>query len=406
MIGGGFAGIQAVRVLGKRLGGAEITLLDRTGHATMIPALPDLFSGRVMRSALTRPLAEVVSGTAQVVVDTANRIDLAERTVIGNAGRYRYEGLVIAAGSIPASPPPPLHGLPVHTVATIDAAERFRRALDRRVANRRPGSVVIVGGGYTGLETAAAIRRGTVPERAPRVVVVDTAPVLLSVVDKRRQPRLLDALSARGVEILAGTSVSQAEPTEGDDADDAVTVTLSNGTTIPNALLVWAAGMQAAAPSLHPAGATTRDGRLEVTEELRLPGYPEVLVAGDVAALRTGEQVLRRAVNFAYYSGRTAGKNLAAHLSGGKSTAFHPVDLGWVIPLGDDSAGRIFGSVGVGGRFGLRMHYAMCGVRHFGGGRAGEMYRTAINLNRQPEPLGTPPGGSETSSHTGDEATS
>jgi hypothetical protein len=92
-------------------------------------------------------------------------------------------------------------------------------------------------------------------------------------------------------------------------------------------------------------------------------------------------------VNFAYYSGKRAGANTAAHLRGRDTRAFSPVDLGWVIPLGTTSVGKAFGWMPLGGRMGLRMHYAMCGFRHFGGGEARHFYASALALRRRPDAL-------------------
>ena len=131
----------------------------------------------------------------------------------------------------------------------------------------------------------------------------------------------------------------------------------------------------------------TRDGRIMTNEYLQIPEYPLLFAAGDAAALTRDGQQLRRAVNFSYYSGRVAGRNAVAQRAGRALKPFRAVDLGWVIPLGTESSGRIFGGIPVGGKLGLRMHYFMNGFRHFGGGRAGDFYATALNLRRQPEPL-------------------
>ncbi len=201
----------------------------------------------------------------------------------------------------------------------------------------------------------------------------------------RERRRVRDYLAERGVELKLGTTT--AGPAEGaaKAEQQAVGLRLSDGSEIPNALVCWAAGMRAVDVGLEEQLDHARDGRIYTNEFLQAPGYPEVMLAGDSAALTRDGAVVRRAVNFAFYSGRRAGQNLAAYLTDGSMKPFRPVDLGWIIPLGDASIGRLFGTVPVGGRFGSRLHYIMTGFRHFGGGRAGEFYRTAFRLRRRPD---------------------
>jgi hypothetical protein len=75
IVGGGFAGVQAARSVTRSLPGASVTLIDRTGYATMIPALPDALSGRIATDRLARPLDETLGDEVQLRVDSVVRID-------------------------------------------------------------------------------------------------------------------------------------------------------------------------------------------------------------------------------------------------------------------------------------------------------------------------------------------
>jgi hypothetical protein len=57
--------------------------------------------------------------------------------------------------------------------------------------------------------------------------------------------------------------------------------------------------------------------------------------------------------------------------------------------------GRVFGRIRVGGKLGLRMHYAMCGFRHFGSPEPREFYRATLALNRSPAPLAADAGAAD-----------
>lgn len=383
IVGGGFAGLQAARSL-RRLRNADMRLIDRTGIATMVPALPDTLSGRLPSEKLFRPLREVADGSLDVVVDTVESVSLAHRTVTCTDGTYAYDGLVLAGGSVPVAVPPPFEG-PVHSVDSLEGAGALRAEIEARVG-RDPLHLVVAGAGYTGLEVAAAARRGVPDPKALAITVVDTAQDILPMLTDRQRSAVRAYLEKSSITLCTSTSVRR---TTGS------VVELSNGATIGNAVFVWSAGMRAAPIELDEQVERTPDGRILTTDTLALPGHPEVFVAGDQAALTRDDRVLRRAVNFAFYSGRRAGRNLARRLNNRHPRRFVPVDLGWVLPLIETSAGSIFGGLRIGGRLGLRLHYLMCGFRHFGGRRAGTFYRAALNLRRTPAPLSSaaPPGG-------------
>jgi NADH dehydrogenase len=245
--------------------------------------------------------------------------------------------------------------------------------------------VVIVGAGYTGLEVASCLRQGAeLLGASPRITVVEIADTILGFLAERERSRILSYFESIDVDIRTGTALERYA---------SGTALLSDGSRLEGALICWAAGMQARTSLIEGGVERTRDGRIRTTATLQLPAHPEVFVAGDAAALEKGGKPARRAVNFAYYSGRRAGENVAAAVSGRKLREFRPVDLGWIIPLGEESVGRIFGAIPTGGALGLRLHYTMCGFRRFAPGYGGEFYRTATRLSRTPDPLAPRPGG-------------
>jgi len=107
------------------------------------------------------------------------------------------------------------------------------------------------------------------------------------------------------------------------------------------------------------------DGRLKVNRDLSLPGYPGVFAAGDAAAFEHRGVFLRKAVNFAWYEGKRAGKNILRRRRGKKTTPFRPFDAGWVLPLRLTGIGHLFGHLWIQGRTALFLHYFMCGFRNY-----------------------------------------
>ncbi len=389
VVGGGFAGVQAVRALRRRAPLARVTLIDRNPYATMIPALPDVLSGRVEQQSIVRPFADIfaadiAAGAVELVTDAVSSVEPLQCTVRGAAAEYAYDYLVLAAGSEPEYYGfQPEEGEQFHTVNTYAGARALREAFVKHWRHHPGGQVLVVGGGYTGLEVAACLALASRRHKAaPRITVVEAADGIVPFLTDRERERIKAYLVSNGIEVRLGTRLQQFSRG---------TARLSDGTVLENALVCWAAGMRYSGPEFStPVGAgveTARDGRIITEPTLQLPGHPEVYVAGDAAALQSDGNVVRRAVNFAYYSGRCAGSNVAAAINGRPAASFRPVDLGWVIPLGEMSVGRVLGGLRVGGRIGLRMHYTMSGFRHFGGSNALEFYRTALRLSREPDPL-------------------
>jgi NADH dehydrogenase len=381
IIGGGFSGVQAARVLARRFADAEILLIDQTGNATMIPALPDLLSGHVPRASIARPLTEFVGPRVRVVTTDVQRVLTRERRLLGTDLDYEYDGLVLAAGSAPAPLPSSMEGAPVFTVHSFAAASALRAALEEESVPR-PARLLVVGAGYTGLELAVAASDGLSGENA-EITVVDPAPAILPMLLDHERERVHGGLAQRGIRLRTGVTVERLEAL----GENRCRATLSDGSVLEDVVVCWSAGMRASPIEFDKPVELSPDGRIQTNEHLQLPEHPEVFVAGDLAALQRDGVMVRRAVNFAYYSGRRAGQNLAAFLTRGQMRPFNPVDLGWIIPLGDESAGRLFGRIPIRGRFALRVHYLMCWYRSFGGAAANGLLASAFAPRRAADPL-------------------
>lgn len=370
IVGGGFAGVQAARTVLRGSPQATVTMVSNTDYVTMLPALPDVFSRRVPREAITRDLLAVFAPFGErfeLVVREIQHIDLENRYLQDSTGeQHPYTHLILASGSTPE-----FFGFPnperLHTVDTFNGATRFLEACEGHA-----GSIVVVGGGYTGLETATTLRHGGVKD-AP-ITVVDAAPHILPFLEDKARGGIGEYLAELDITVRSGVTLN---------GYDGSRASLSDGTEITNALVCWAAGMRGTRFTITPPVETTKDYRVKTLPTLQLPEFPTVFVAGDVAALEKDGAVVRRAINFAWYSGIHSGKNVIRLWKGRGLKPFTPVDLGWVIPLGKRSRGKIFGSITVWGNLALRLHYFMCGVRHFGGAEAFQFIRTAFRLSRR-----------------------
>jgi NADH dehydrogenase len=179
---------------------------------------------------------------------------------------------------------------------------------------------VVVGAGPTGVEMAgqiAELSRRTLPRdfrridtRKARIVLLDAAPTVLGAFGDHLGAKATAKLKELGVEVQLGAMVVGVDAT-GIDVRD------SDGSTrrIEAVCKVWAAGVQASelgAQLAEQSEATVdRAGRVQVNDDLTLPGRPEVFVVGDMASLKGYPGVAQVAIQGARYAAEQIKRRLA-----------------------------------------------------------------------------------------------
>lgn len=320
VIGAGFAGLWAALGAARRLD--ELGVPAGTVDITVLSAQP-FHDIRVRNyetelSACRIPLADLLDpvGIAHVAAEVTD-IDTGARSVATSGGvAHRYDRLVLASGSHVVKPDIPGLAEFGFDVDTHDGALALRRHLSR-LADGPPtpaaASVVVVGAGLTGVETAcelpnrlrALFSRGTL---APRVILVDRNPAVGSDMGDSARPVIEEALSHNGVEIRTAVGVTEVTRRG---------VSLSSGERLEAATVVWCAGMRAS--SLTEQLPVPRDGlgRVRVDDYLRVVGVPSVFAAGDVAAARMDDEHLSvMSCQHGRPMGRYAGYNVISDLLG------------------------------------------------------------------------------------------
>lgn len=370
IIGGGFAGRQAAKALCKA--GQKPFLIDPRNDAVMLPALPDVAGGWIDSNALSGPLERWLPAETHHIRQRVQSIDLTKQTVETDQESIPFAQLIIAPGSICDFHGFDQHLDQVYPLDSLESALRIRTGFVDYLKESTSPHLLIAGGGYTGLELACSLRgRAEADGRPCRITIVDPSPQTLPFLPEKKRTRIDSFLSQSGIRIIREDKI------ENFDGTDATT---SNGQSFGNVFFCWAGGSKLALPTLNGSAEQIRDGRIKVLPDLSIQGHPGVFVAGDAAAIESNGMILRKAVNFSWYSGLCAGKNMA-RLAAGKSTRpFRPFDAGWVIPLHETSVGQLFGHLWVGGRPGLRMHYLMCGFRNYRPANRLAFAKTAMTL--------------------------
>ncbi|WP_371528297.1 FAD-dependent oxidoreductase [Streptomyces sp. NBC_01283] len=307
VIGAGYTGAIAAGRLAKRLRREDVAI-------TLVNAEPD-FVERVRMHQLAvgqdlapRPFSEMFAGTGvELKLAKVTAVDVDGKTVTFTSGEATeelpYDTLVYALGSGWNAQGVPGTAEHAHEIAGRPGALRLRERLAGLDAGE---SVVVVGGGLTGLEAATEIA-----EARPDLDVALAA-----------RGELGDWLSPKGRghvrKVFAGLGITAHEQAAvtGVRADH---VTTADGGTIPAAVTVWTTGF-----AVHPiARATTLEvtdsGQIVVDRTMRSVSHPDVYAVGDAAmAMGPGDKPLRMSCATGTPMAWQAADAIAARLTGGK----------------------------------------------------------------------------------------
>ncbi|MGH8918499.1 MAG: NAD(P)/FAD-dependent oxidoreductase [Actinomycetes bacterium] len=365
VVGSGFGGLNAALHLASAP--VEIVVVDRDNYHGFWPLLYQVATAGLGADDIAHPIRAIYGPHPNISVrlGTVTGVDLDARVVHlarcdgpsagGGPGgpaaepSLPYDFLILAAGS--ATSDFGISGVAEHAfpLKTLPDAVRLRNhvlstfeAADADPRGGGPGAltVVLVGGGSTGVEMAGAlselIGRNLAADfrhldvASARVIVVEMADHLLPGFGPTSQAAAYRTLTQKGVQIRLSTRLAQV---------DAGGVTLEGGERIEAATVVWTAGIQASPLSAAIAGDKGKGGAIEVGPDLSLPGHPEVFVIGDLAARRSRRgQPLPQVAQVAIQGGKHAARTIRRRLGGRRSRPFRYHDHGTMATIGRRSA--------------------------------------------------------------------
>lgn len=366
ILGGGFGGLYTYYYLARFLRAVphvRITLVSEQNYFLFTPLLHEVATGSLSPASVVASIRTVLSiGQSDFCKAKIKRISLSAKKVETTAGEFVYDYLVLALGAEANFFDTPGASEHAYTLKSLaDAAELknhilecFETAAYAMDTNRASlGTVVVIGGGPTGVELAGELAEFVyytlVPTYCkekcakPRVVLLDRADKLLASLDPRLGGVAAEALTAQGVEIRLGVGVAEISK-EG--------VLLKSGEHIPARTVVWAAGVKPRTPKLLPATAIDEHGRIPVDSLLRVRGYEDVFALGDLALVTDahGTRVPDLGQS-ATKEARIAAENIAAAITGAKQKVFTWRPSGVLVSLGRWRAVGIVYGVFISGPF-------------------------------------------------------
>ncbi len=349
VVGAGFGGLNAA--LGLIGSGAEVTVVDRDNYHGFWPLLYQVATAGLAPEDIAHPIRSIFAGRPDVTVRHAavTGIDLERRVVAVDRGDLlEYDYLVLAPGSATADfdiPGVAEHAFALKTLAdAVHLRNHVLECFERADAQpeKVPGllTVVLVGGGPTGVEMAGALAEliGTnlaldfphLEVSDARVVLVEALDHLLGGFSRASQEEALRVLRTKGVEVLLEAPLAEV------GADG---VLLADGRAVVASTVVWTAGVRANPLAELLPGDRARNGTVPVGADLSLPGRPEVFVVGDMALVDGGEgRPLPQLAQVAIQGGRHVARVIRSRLAGAPAPAFRYHNHGIMATIGRRAA--------------------------------------------------------------------
>jgi len=355
IVGAGFAGLYAAKRLAKLP--VEVTIVDKKNHHTFQPLLYQVALAVLSPAEIAQPIRAIFQSAknVDVLLGEVEDFDLTGKKVMikGSGLQLPYDYLIVAAGATHAyfghdqwaSLAPGLKtiedGLEIRrrVLLTFEAAESMAAAEGKY----DPLNFVVVGGGPTGVELA-----GTLAEIARNVLVNDFRhinPAQARVILLEGGPRVLAAypedlsrsaekqLRELGVEVRTNAMVT----------DIAAKHVRVGSEDLASAVTLWAAGV-AASPlgkklAEKSAAKIDRAGRVQVGNDLSIPGYRNLFVVGDLAAYPDANGHLVPGVApAAIQMSKAVAANIARDLRHEERKTFHYLDKGSLATIGRSRA--------------------------------------------------------------------
>ncbi|HVZ50479.1 MAG TPA: NAD(P)/FAD-dependent oxidoreductase [Pseudolabrys sp.] len=299
IVGAGFGGLEAAKAL--RHAEADIVVVDRENHHCFQPLLYQVATAALSPADVAWPIRHILRSqqNATVLMEEVRGIDARAKRLRTNFGETAFDYLVLATGAMhsyfghdewaPVAP-----GL-----KRIEDATRIRRsiliAFEQAEITNDPAersrllTFVIVGGGATGVEMVGAIAeiaRQTlaadfrrIDPRTARIILIEAGPRVLPAFPPEQSDYVRQVLLRAGVDVRTDTRVTNCDA-RGVDTDTG---------RIEAATIVWAAGVTASPAAQWLGAEADRAGRVKVNADLSVPGYPDIFVIGDTAAVVNGD---------------------------------------------------------------------------------------------------------------------
>jgi NADH dehydrogenase len=297
--GAGFAGLKLARRLNNKQG-FEVILLDRFNYHQFQPLFYQVATAGLDASNISFPLRKMFHKSKNIRIRLAEieKINAVHNTIETSTGQIDYDVLVIATGADTnffGNKSLIEHALPMKsTVEALRIRHRLIQNFEDALLEKNPDelkklmTVVIVGGGPTGVELSGAIaemKNDVLPSDYPdldftkmQIILLEGGDKTLAAMSEKSAKESQEYLKRLGVNVMTKAIVK--------DYDGEV-ITLNDGRTIPSATVIWAAGIKGNVPGGIDKSLIVRGNRIRVDRYNKIEGVENIYALGDIAYMET-----------------------------------------------------------------------------------------------------------------------
>ena len=346
IIGGGYAGIYALRELIKK-SDIKITLIDKHTYHNLQPEVYDLIANKSNLADVTIDLTTLCNGFEHSYLEYKNlrvinidfklqKISTAEKEIV------EYDYLIIAAGTRTFFPKN-LEGLSnTNDIKKLHRALFFKQSFEKQLFNKIEDEskkcdkthIAVVGAGLSGVEIAAEMacyakkffKRGSFACHKLEISLISSANSVLPGFAPNMVKMSHDRLKSLDINIITNTKM---------ESSDKDYLYLSNGTKIRYSFIVFSGGIEASNITSKLNITKNQKNQVIVDEYLKVKEFDNVYAVGDIAQIKNSkDEIMPANVTVARASGVIAGKNILKSIENKELLKCNPKLEGTLIALG------------------------------------------------------------------------
>lgn len=284
-----------------------------------------------LRSTVNIPLGAVFKDKdIKILPAKIDEIDLTERIVRTTTANISYDYLVLGLGSETDYLGIEEAQKYSYPLKTAEDALNIHNQLEELLIRKKTVSVIIAGGGFTGVELAGEMAKFL--PRGCQITIVEGSGTLLAGMPKWAQLQALKRLAKLRVEVELNHMIEKVEENK---------IFCKNSRSLGYDFLIWTTGIKGEDLEGQIKGAKLDErGQLEVNSEMSLKNYPEVFVVGDMAHVTDSQTnlVVPQTAWAAIGQAKVVAKNIKKRILGKKGENYHPPHPAFVVPIGSKFA--------------------------------------------------------------------
>jgi NADH:quinone reductase (non-electrogenic) len=349
IIGAGFAGLKLARSLNNH---SEyiITLIDKNNYHQFQPLFYQVAMANLDASNISFPLRSIFKKSKNVSIRVANvtNINTKKNQIETTAGNFKYDYLVIATGATTnyfgnESIQQKSFSMKT-TLEALQIRNTLIKYLEEAVLNKVPKnllSIVIVGGGPTGVELSGALaemKRDTFPLEYPeldftsmQIYLLEGSQKLLASMSEASSKKSKEYLEELGVNVKTNTTVKEYDGTK---------VLLQNSSTIETRFVIWAAGIKGDIPAGINPDIISKSNQLKTDSYNKVISFDNVFALGDIALIESTEHPkgFPQLANVAIDQAKNLANNFKLMTEGKTIKPFYYVNKGTMATIGRNKA--------------------------------------------------------------------